>query len=93
MKTLLKKRFPLLVLLTGFGLMSADQLVAQTFNTLYAFTAPDSSTKTNRDGYGPSCPMVLSADTLYGATELGGAWGSGTIFAIGTNGSGFTNLL
>jgi len=93
MRPRIKNLLLLLVLLTGFGLMSADQVVAQTFNTLYAFTAPDPSTKTNCDGYGPSCSMVLSADTLYGATELGGAWGSGTIFAIGTNGSGFTNLL
>jgi uncharacterized repeat protein (TIGR03803 family) len=36
--------------------------------------------------------LILSGNTLYGTTEAGGSGGSGTIFAINTDGSGFTNL-
>jgi uncharacterized repeat protein (TIGR03803 family) len=36
--------------------------------------------------------MVLSGNTLYGTTLLGGTTGSGTVFKINTDGGGFTTL-
>jgi uncharacterized repeat protein (TIGR03803 family) len=36
--------------------------------------------------------LNLSGNTLYGTTATGGARGFGTVFAVATNGSGFTSL-
>jgi len=47
---------------------------------------------TNSDGANPQASLVLSGSTLYGAAENGGPVGSGTLFAINTNGTGFTNF-
>jgi uncharacterized repeat protein (TIGR03803 family) len=47
---------------------------------------------TNSDGADPWGGLVLSANTLYGATGNGGSFGVGTVFAIHTDGTGFTNL-
>jgi len=51
------------------------------------------------DGVGPRGQLILLGDTLYGTTRLGGTSygannnsGDGTVFAINTNGSGFTTL-
>ena len=37
--------------------------------------------------------LIVSGSTLYGPTDQGGGNGSGTVFAINTNGTGHTNLL
>jgi len=47
---------------------------------------------TNSSGAAPYGALLLSGGMLYGTTESGGSAGSGTIFAVNTNGSGFTNL-
>ncbi len=47
---------------------------------------------TNRDGRSPVGGLVLSGNTLYGTTEIGGTNGDGTVFALNTNGMGFTTL-
>ena len=50
---------------------------------------------TNDDGGWPSVHMVVSGTNLYGTTQFGGSptdLGNGTIFRVGTNGLGFTNL-
>jgi uncharacterized repeat protein (TIGR03803 family) len=47
---------------------------------------------TNSDGDGPVAALSLSGNTLYGTSEYGGSSGSGTVFAINTDGSGFKNL-
>ena len=47
---------------------------------------------TNSDGANPQASLILSGSTLYGAAENGGPAGSGTLFAINTNGTGFTNF-
>ncbi len=44
------------------------------------------------DGLNPSAGLVLAGTTLYGTTSHGAANGNGAVFAISTNGSGFTNL-
>jgi uncharacterized repeat protein (TIGR03803 family) len=63
------------------------------FNTLHNFTpVPASEPYTNSDGAAPAAGLTLSGNTLYGTTQIGGAWGNGTVFAINTDGTGFTNL-
>jgi uncharacterized repeat protein (TIGR03803 family) len=47
---------------------------------------------TNEDGAYPDAGLILSGNTLYGTTGCGGSWGWGTVFAVSTNGTGFTNL-
>lgn len=68
-------------------------LRAQTFNTLYWFSALQGGLpETNSDGQAPYGNLVLSGGTLYGTAFQAGSYGSGTVFAINTNGSGFTVL-
>src|ERR1035437_9573885 len=46
------------------------------------------------DGGNPRAGLILSGNTLYGTAEAGGSsgQGQGTVFAVHTNGTGFTNL-
>ena len=44
------------------------------------------------DGGGPDAGLVLSGNTLYGTAARRRQSGNGTVFAINTDGSGFTNL-
>jgi uncharacterized repeat protein (TIGR03803 family) len=55
------------------------------FTTLYSFTGAS-------DGSGLEAGLVLSGDTLYGTASGGGGFGAGTVFAMNTNGAGFTML-
>lgn len=54
------------------------------FVTLYSFTAGNSvnGTVINTDGAFPSGGLVLSGNTLYGTTRVGGSSGNGTIFSL-----------
>jgi len=80
-------------LMVGVGLILASRATAQTFTTLHNFTAiPGATSGTNDDGAHPSGSLILSDNTLYGTTTYGGYWGRGTVFAINTDGTGFTNL-
>jgi len=47
---------------------------------------------TNSDGATPYARLLLSGNTLYGTTSLGGLFRGGTVFAISIDGTGFTNL-
>jgi uncharacterized repeat protein (TIGR03803 family) len=62
------------------------------FATLHAFTAPDPNTKINADGAYPWAGLLLSGSTLYGTATLGGDSGSGTVYKLNTDGTGFTRL-
>jgi len=62
------------------------------FTNLYSFTQTDSTYGTNSDGGQPSAGVVLSGSTLYGVTSVGGRYADGTVFAVNTDGTGFTNL-
>jgi uncharacterized repeat protein (TIGR03803 family) len=67
----------------------------KSFTTLYNFNALLGSypaLSTNSDGAYPQAGLVLSGNTLYGTASEGGTSGYGTVFAINTNGTGFTNL-
>ena len=61
------------------------------FTKLYSFSG-NAFPSTNNDGANPSSGLVLSEDTLYGTTLYGGISGEGIVFAVQTNGTGFTNL-
>jgi hypothetical protein len=51
-----------------------------------------SNLSTNSDGATPYGGLVLAGDTLYGTARAGGLLGKGTVFALGTDGTGFVNL-
>ena len=55
------------------------------FTNLYNFSG-------GGDGGNVLGGLVLASNVLYGTTRNGGSSGSGTIFAIHTDGTGFTNL-
>jgi uncharacterized repeat protein (TIGR03803 family) len=81
---------PRLLLLLAL-LAAAPGLKAQSFTNLYQFSVP-SAAYINADGATPYGALVLSGNKLYGTTRLGGTNAGGTVFAIDTDGTGFTNL-
>ena len=63
------------------------------FTTLHSFAAIyDQPPYTNSDGTGPKAGLILSGNTLYGTAVAGGSSARGTVFAVNTDGTGFTNL-
>ena len=63
------------------------------FTNLHIFTATaDTFPDGNGDGASPAASLILSGNTLYGTASIGGSSGNGTVFAVNTDGSGFTNL-
>jgi uncharacterized repeat protein (TIGR03803 family) len=69
---------------------------AQVFTVLKSFPSITSLNYTNSDGAEPLAGLVLSGSTLYGTASTGGdgggIYGSGTVFKINTDGTGFTVL-
>src|SRR5207237_1863483 len=65
------------------------------FTTLHNFTEGRvvAYLLTNSDGAYPYAGLLLSGSSLYGTTWQGNTNGLGTVFAVNTNGTGFTNLL
>jgi uncharacterized repeat protein (TIGR03803 family) len=80
----------------GNGTLFAIHADGTWFTNLYSFTAADGFTSDglpiNSDGATPYAGLIVSGSTLYGTTAWGGSSGAGTVFAINTDGSGFTNL-
>ena len=65
------------------------------FATLHDFSLPSANSNfadTNGDGMEPLSALCLSGNTLYGTAKYGGTNGWGTIFAVNTDGTGFTTL-
>jgi uncharacterized repeat protein (TIGR03803 family) len=62
------------------------------FRTLYTFTPISGPHYTNSDGCVVAGTLSLSGNTLYGASDIGGSGGNGTVFAVNTNGTGITIL-
>lgn len=74
----------------GSGTVFSLSTNGNNFTVLKSFSALNSYT--NSDGANPAAALILSNGVLYGTTANGGALGQGTVFSIGTNGTGFTNL-
>jgi uncharacterized repeat protein (TIGR03803 family) len=58
---------------------------------LYNFSVTNGASS-NSDGANPVAGLVLSGSTLYGTTVFGGTNGNGTVFALNTDGTGFSTL-
>ena len=67
-----------LALTAALGFISAGRATAQT--------------QVNNDGAFPAAGLVLMGNTLYGTAQQGGTLGHGAVFALNTDGTGFTNL-
>jgi uncharacterized repeat protein (TIGR03803 family) len=83
----------------GCGTIFAVNANGTGFTTLHSFTATFvinhgnyDSTGTNSDGAFPNGGLILSGNTLYGTAQCGASAGWGTVFALNTDGTGFTNL-
>src|SRR5260221_402881 len=70
---------------SGNGTVFAVNTDGSGFTNLYRFTG-------GNDGRAPAAGLILSGNILYGTTTAGGSSGKGTVFAVNTDGSGFTNL-
>jgi uncharacterized repeat protein (TIGR03803 family) len=69
--------------------------IGASFTNLYNFSAGNtdaSNNYTNSSGANPEVGLVISGNTLYGATLSGGSFGNGTLFKVNTDGTGFMNL-
>jgi phospholipase C len=74
---------------SGMGTVFALNTNGTGFKILHTFSPPNNNT----DGVGPGPGLVISGNVLYGAASGGGgAGGSGTVFAINTDGTGFRTL-
>jgi uncharacterized repeat protein (TIGR03803 family) len=77
---------------SGEGTVFAVHTDGTGFTNLHSFTAAADPYYTNSDGRGPSAGLILSGSTLYGTAGSGGSGGNGTVFAVNTDGTSFTNL-
>jgi uncharacterized repeat protein (TIGR03803 family) len=79
---------------SGWGTVFAMGTNGAGFTLLHQFSAATGTPATNSGGALPHAKLILSASgtTLYGAATSGGKWGNGTLFAVNTDGTGFTNL-
>jgi uncharacterized repeat protein (TIGR03803 family) len=76
----------------GNGTVFALNTNGADFTDLHTFTAENGAAFTNGDGALPYVGLTLRSNTLYGASYDGGTAGNGTLFAVNTDGSGFTTL-
>jgi len=86
-KTLKTMKYRIQNLFLAFGITAlvAMPAAAQTFTNLHAYI-------TGSDGANPYAGLILSSNTLYGTANDGGSMGNGSVFAIATTGTGYTNL-
>jgi uncharacterized repeat protein (TIGR03803 family) len=68
----------------GTGFTVLHHFAATALNHLGAYT--------NAQGAHPESGLVVADNFVFGTTEGGGTSGLGTVFRVGTNGTGFTNL-
>ncbi|HUB68674.1 MAG TPA: choice-of-anchor tandem repeat GloVer-containing protein [Candidatus Methylacidiphilales bacterium] len=69
----------------SFGTIFTINTSGSGYSTLYSFSG-------GNDGGAPDGELAMSGGTLYGTASQGGSGGSGTVYSIGTSGSGFTVL-
>ena len=77
----------------GYGTIFAVNTTGTIFTTLHSFSAYSNDValgfdgiETNYDGANPVAGLVISNNILYGVTTTGGSGGSGTVFAVNTEG-------
>ena len=97
MKTYIKNLFLLPALIAVLNLIPAGRVIAQTFTTLYRFSATitnSSGDYTNSDGANPFAGLTAAGNgrPRYGTAANGGSGGNGTVFKVNADGTGFTNL-
>ena len=68
---------------SGNGTLFALNTDGAGFSKLYSFGGDDGSIPSD---------LILSSNTLYGATESGGSSGSGTVFRLNPDGTGFATV-
>jgi uncharacterized repeat protein (TIGR03803 family) len=73
-----------MLLVAALGPMHTGRTLGQTFSTLHSFIG-------GSEGGAPS-GLICSDTVLYGTTGFGGSGGYGTIFAVNTDGTGYTTL-
>jgi uncharacterized repeat protein (TIGR03803 family) len=71
----------------GYGTLFSFNASNGVYASLYNFNGYDSG-----DGQYPQAKLILSGETLYGTTSSGGAHNKGTVFEVGTDGSGYAIL-
>ena len=70
---------------SGAGTVFAVNTDGTGFRVLHTFNG-------GSDGVNPWAALILSSNTLYSTAYSGGSSGKGTVFAVNTDGTGFTNL-
>ncbi len=75
---------------SGNGTVFSIRVDGTGFKTLHEFSALPEGT--NEDGANPFGGLILLGNTLYGTTFGGGPSGSGTVFAVNTNGTAFRSV-
>jgi uncharacterized repeat protein (TIGR03803 family) len=94
MNTWIKKSFIVPLVAVAAGWIWEGHVWAQTLQTLYTFTAATNASggaRTNMDGAYPT-GLILSESKLYGTAYAAGNWGSGTVFTLNLDGTGYTVL-
>ena len=76
----------------GYGTIYRVNTDGTGFTNLHSFTAASGFGAPNEDGANPYGRLVVSGTKVYGTTSGGGHAGSGTVFAINSDGTGFTNV-
>ena len=88
--------FPGLLALQVLAAIVAWPAQAQYYAVLKSFgpgaVNPATGAYTNADGDDPVAEVIISGQTLYGATQGGGTNGSGTLFKVNFDGGGFAVL-
>ena len=78
--------------LSGNGTVFAFNPGGSGFAILHSFSATSGASGANSDGAFPQAGLIASGNALFGTTLAGGGSGAGTVFALSTDGTGFTNL-
>jgi uncharacterized repeat protein (TIGR03803 family) len=76
----------------GSGTVFAVNTDGTDFAVLHNFSRLLNNGRFNDEGANPGGGLVLSGNILYGTARHGGSGGVGTIFAMNTDGTGFTVL-
>jgi uncharacterized repeat protein (TIGR03803 family) len=76
----------------GYGSVFAVHTGGTGFTNLHFFNAADGNAHTNGGGAFPWGRLTLIGNSLVGSTSGSENFGPGTVFAINTDGSGFTTL-